>query len=69
MTINKALGGYMVLVIFMYALFASTFTLGKAALSYVSPFLFIGMRMILGGSLLLTYHRLVKKRKNCNTQS
>ncbi len=63
MTINKALGGYMVLVIFMYALFASTFTLGKAALSYVSPFLFIGMRMILGGSLLLTYHRLVKKQK------
>ncbi len=53
----------MILVIFMYALFASTFTLGKAALSYVSPFLFIGMRMILGGSLLLAYYRWVKKQK------
>src|SRR5260221_946434 len=52
----------MVLVIFMYALFASTFTLGKAVLSYVSPFLFIGMRMILGGSLLLAYYRWVKKQ-------
>ena len=53
----------MILVIFMYALFASTFTLGKAALAYVSPFLFIGMRMILGGSLLLAYYRLIKKQK------
>lgn len=53
----------MVLVILMYLLFASTFTLGKAALSYVSPFLFIGMRMILGGSLLLAYYRYIKKQK------
>src|SRR5579863_1529981 len=53
----------MILVILMYALFASTFTLGKAALAYVSPFLFIGIRMILGGSLLLGYYRLVKKQK------
>lgn len=53
----------MILVILMYALFASTFTLGKAALSYVSPFLFIGMRMILGGSLLLGYYRWIKKEK------
>lgn len=53
----------MILVIFMYALFASTFTLGKAALSYMSPFLFIGMRMILGGSLLLAYYRWIKKQR------
>lgn len=53
----------MILVIMMYALFASTFTLGKAALAYVPPFLFIGMRMILGGSLLLIYHRYIKKQK------
>jgi drug/metabolite transporter (DMT)-like permease len=59
--VNKALGGRMILVIFMYALFASTFTLGKAALAYVSPFLFIGIRMILGGSLLLAYFRYIKK--------
>lgn len=53
----------MILVIIMYLLFASTFTLGKAALAYVSPFLFIGMRMMLGGSLLLGYYRFVKKQK------
>jgi drug/metabolite transporter (DMT)-like permease len=53
----------MVLVIIMYLLFASTFTLGKAALAYVPPFLFIGMRMILGGSLLLSYLRFIKKEK------
>lgn len=53
----------MVLVIIMYLLFASTFTLGKAALAYVPPFLFIGMRMVLGGSLLLLYYRFVKKQK------
>lgn len=47
----------------MYLLFASTFTLGKAALAYVPPFLFIGMRMILGGGLLLGYYRFIKKEK------
>ena len=53
----------MVFVILLYLLFASTFTLGKAALSYVPPFLFIGMRMIFGGSLLLTYYRFITKQK------
>jgi len=53
----------MVLVIIMYALFASTFTLGKAALAYVSPFLLIGIRMMLGGGLLLGYYRWIKKEK------
>jgi len=47
----------MILVILLYFLFASTFTLGKAALSYVTPFLFIGMRMIVGGIVLLLYYR------------
>ncbi len=51
----------MFLVIFMYFLFASTFTLGKAALSYVSPFLFTGIRMMLGGSILLAYSTHRKK--------
>ena len=46
---------FMVLVILLYLFFASTFTLGKAALTYVSPLLFIGCRMILGGSILLSY--------------
>jgi drug/metabolite transporter (DMT)-like permease len=53
----------MILVILLYLLFASTFTLGKAALSYVSPFLFIGMRMIFGGSLLLGYYRFIARQK------
>jgi len=53
----------MILIFIMYLLFASTFTLGKAALAYVPPFLFIGMRMILGGSLLLIYYRFVKKQR------
>jgi drug/metabolite transporter (DMT)-like permease len=53
----------MVLVILLYLLFASTFTLGKAALSYVSPFLFIGMRMTLAGILLLIYYRFIARKK------
>lgn len=53
----------MVLVIFLYFLFASTFTLGKAALLYVPPFLFIGVRMILGGSLLLWYYTMFAKKR------
>jgi len=43
------------LVFFMYFLFACTFTLGKAALQYVSPLLFIAIRMIAAGLLLLGY--------------
>ncbi len=53
----------MILVILLYLLFASTFTLGKAALSYVSPFLFIGIRMICGGSLLLAYYYFIARKK------
>jgi drug/metabolite transporter (DMT)-like permease len=45
----------MFLLIILYMLFASTFTIGKAALSYTTPILFIGMRMIIGGILLLGY--------------
>jgi len=51
----------MFLVFFMYFLFASTFTLGKAALSYVTPFLFTGIRMMCGGVILLGYSFLRKK--------
>ena len=53
----------MILVILLYFLFASTFTLGKSALYYVPPFLFIGMRMLFGGSLLLAYYRCIAKQK------
>jgi drug/metabolite transporter (DMT)-like permease len=53
----------MILVIIMYFLFASTFTIGKAALAYVSPFLFTGIRMTLGGSILLGYAYKNAKRR------
>lgn len=43
----------MFLVLLLYLLFATTFTLGKAALFYISPILFVAIRMILAGTLLL----------------
>ena len=39
----------MMLLVVLYMLFASTFTIGKAALAYTTPILFIGMRMVIGG--------------------
>ncbi len=45
----------MILVVLLYILFASSFTLGKAALDYIQPILFVGIRMTLGGLLLLGY--------------
>ena len=41
------------LILLVYFLFASTFTLGKAVLSYCNPILFIGVRMSLAGFILL----------------
>jgi drug/metabolite transporter (DMT)-like permease len=51
------------LILFLYMLLASTFTLGKAVLAYVQPVFFIGIRMLLAGSLLWGYHRLVQKKR------
>lgn len=42
----------MFLVILLYMLFASTFTFGKAALTYMQPIMFIGMRMTAAGLLI-----------------
>ncbi len=51
----------MILILFLYLLFASTFTLGKAALFYIPPILFVGIRMIIAGIILLAgqyfFHR------------
>lgn len=53
----------MILVALLYLLFASTFTLGKAVLAYISPILFIGIRMVAGGSILLAYQYFFNRSK------
>lgn len=45
----------MFLVLLLYMLLASTFVIGKAALVYSQPIFLIGVRMTLGGILLLAY--------------
>jgi len=45
----------MFLIILQNLFLASTFTLGKAAMEYAQPVFFVGMRMLLGGLLLLGY--------------
>lgn len=45
----------MFLVLILYALFASVFTLAKSALHYTEPFFLIGARMTLAGVLMLLF--------------
>ncbi len=45
----------MYLVILLYVLFASLFTLQKDSLSYAQPFFLVGSRMLLAGVVLLGY--------------
>jgi drug/metabolite transporter (DMT)-like permease len=45
----------MILLFLMYMLLASTFTIGKAVLCFIKPILFIGIRMMIGGVLLLAF--------------
>ncbi len=45
----------MISIIFLYALCASTFTICKALLAVVKPFFFIGVRMLVAGTLILAY--------------
>jgi drug/metabolite transporter (DMT)-like permease len=45
----------MILIVLLYMLGASTFTLAKAALAYTQPIFFIGVRMIIAGVLLLGF--------------
>jgi len=45
----------MLIVFLFYAIFSSTYTIGKAALSYSQPIFFIGMRFAIGGLLTLLY--------------
>lgn len=54
-----------ILVILLFAMFASLFGLSKATLAYSEPFFLIGSRMFLAG-ILLTAHQLIFNRKNIN---
>ncbi len=45
----------MFLIITMYALFAATFILGREVVATVPPIFFIGIRMLLAGSLLFSF--------------
>ncbi len=53
----------MALVFLLYALFASVFTIGKASLSFASPFFIVGSRMLCAGLIMVTF-QLVKDRKS-----
>jgi drug/metabolite transporter (DMT)-like permease len=45
----------MILLLLLYALCASSFTISKAVLSYSAPIFFVGVRMTIAGLLLLGY--------------
>jgi len=45
----------MALILLLYALFASSFAMGKVLLNYTTPVFLVGSRMFLGGIILLTY--------------
>lgn len=45
----------MFLILFLYALAAVSFTIAKAALSYTQPIFFVGIRMLIAGTMLLGY--------------
>ena len=45
----------MILIIVLYALFGSSFVMGKMLLAYTTPFFLTGIRMTIGGLILLSY--------------
>ena len=51
----------MYLVILLYALFASVFTISKTGLAYASPFFFVGTRMMMAGVIMLGYQYFFKR--------
>lgn len=56
------------LVLVLFALFASIFSLQKISLNYSEPFFLIGSRMTLAGSVILIANLLNKKFKKINTK-
>lgn len=53
----------MFLVVLLYAILASTFTIAKIALSFAKPFFLIGFRMILAGSIMISFIYFFQKSK------
>lgn len=53
----------LILIVILYLLLASTFTLAKAALAYIDPLLFIALRMIVAGILLYIFLYVFKPEK------
>lgn len=53
----------MFLVLILYALFASVFTLAKSALAYTEPFFLIGARMSFAGILMLLFLYVFQREK------
>ena len=53
----------MYLVILLYAMFASIFTISKTALGYAEPFFLVGSRMLFAGLLMLAYQYGYKREK------
>ena len=53
----------MMIIVLLYALLASTFSLGKIILHYTQPFFLVGIRMTLAGIILLAYYSLFEKNK------
>lgn len=53
----------MFLVVILYALFASVFTIGKTGLEYTQPFFLVGSRMLMAGVLMLAYQYCFKRQE------
>ena len=52
------------IVLLMYALFASVFTVGKHTLQSVDPFFLTGIRMLIAGLILLSTSQHINARNN-----
>lgn len=55
----------MISIIVMYAILAATFIFAKQTLNYAPPFFILGLRMTLGGGVLLAYAWCTQAKKIC----